>query len=242
MSATDPIHQEIKYNDGDYLRSSYESMTAEEIEKALKSAAFPYQWGVYTTAYARKQLQDAIDLCGEKLIYCDTDSVKTLGDVPIQKLNGPLKARAERMGAYADDMNGRRHYIGVFEPDGHYKQFITQGAKRYAYMDFDDEIHVTVAGVSTAINEKTGKSFAAEELETLDRFRPGMVWKAAGGTMAVYNDQDDFNYTDPETGKRVHIGKNVSIIPTTYEMTHSRDYRLLLEQIQLYSEFRKDRE
>lgn len=252
MSATDPIHQEIKYNDGDYLRSSYESMTAEEIEKALKSAAFPYQWGVYTTAYARKQLQDAIDLCGDQLIYCDTDSVKTLGDVPIQKLNGPLQARAERMGAYADDMNGKRHYIGVFEPDGHYKQFITQGAKRYAYIKDNGRMGVTVAGVSTAIDEETkwtdmdgekyNPTFAAEELKTLDRFRPGMVWKAAGGTMAVYNDQDDFYYTDPETGKRVHIGKNVSIIPTTYEMTHSRDYRLLLEQIQLYKEFRKDRE
>ena len=47
MSATDPIHQEIKYNGGDYTRSDYETMTAEEIEKALKSAAFPYQWGVY---------------------------------------------------------------------------------------------------------------------------------------------------------------------------------------------------
>ena len=47
MSATDPIHQEIKYNGGDYTRSGYETMNAEEIEKALKSAAFPYQWGVY---------------------------------------------------------------------------------------------------------------------------------------------------------------------------------------------------
>ena len=47
MSATDPIHQEILYKGGDYSRSSYESMGAEAIEKALKSAAFPYQWGVY---------------------------------------------------------------------------------------------------------------------------------------------------------------------------------------------------
>ena len=47
MSATDPIHQEIKYNGGDYTRSGYETMSAEEVEKALKSAAFPYQWGVY---------------------------------------------------------------------------------------------------------------------------------------------------------------------------------------------------
>ena len=111
---------------------------------------------------------------------------------------------------------------------------------------------VTVAGVSTAIDEKTewidkdGKkynpSFAVEELKSLDRFKPGMIWKAAGGTTAVYNDNDDFYYTDQETGRKVHITKNVAIIPTTYEMTYAKDYKLLLDSIQLYTEFRKARE
>lgn len=242
MSATDPIHQEIKYNGGDYIRMGYELMDCEEIEKALKSAAFPYQWGVYTTAYARKQLQDAIKLCGDKLVYCDTDSVKTLGAVNIDSLNDGLRKKAESVGAYADDMHGIRHYIGVFEDDGHYKQFITQGAKRYAYIKDDGKMGVTVAGVSTQINEETGIPFAVEELKTLKRFRVGMEWIKAGGTMAVYNDNDNYDYTDPETGKTVHIGKNVSIIPSTYKMTHSRDYALLLREIQLYSEYRRERE
>ena len=242
MSATDPIHQEIKYNGGDYTRSGYDSMSAAEIEKALKGAAFPYQWGVYTTAYARKQLQDAIKLCGDRIIYCDTDSVKTLGDVPIHKLNDALRAMANNVHAYADDMKGNRHYIGVFELDGHYKQFITQGAKRYAYIDDNGKMGVTVAGVSRDINEETGISFAVEELKSLERFKPDMKWIKAGGTQAVYNDNDNFDYADPETGKAVHVSKNVAIIPTTYVMTHSRDYALLLKEIQLYTEFRKERE
>ena len=242
MSATDPIHQDIKYNAGDYIRSGYDTMTAEEIEKSLKGAAFPYQWGVYTTAYARKQLQDAIKLCGDKIIYCDTDSVKTLGDVPIHILNDALRIRAENVGAFADDINGKRHYIGMFESDGHYRQFITQGAKRYAYIKDSGKMGVTVAGVSTEINEETGVSFAVEELKTLKRFTPGMKWERAGGTQAVYNDNDDFDYTDPVSGKQLHISKNVAIIPSTYIMTHSRDYALLLKEIQLYTEFRKERE
>ena len=252
MSATDPIHQEIKYNDGEYSRSGYDTMTNDEIEKALKGAAFPYQWGVYTTAYARAQLQDAIKLCGDKIIYCDTDSVKTLGNVPIEKLNAALKKRAETVGAWADDMNGKRHYIGVFEPDGHYRQFITQGAKRYAFIKDNGRMGVTVAGVTKKIDEETewidekgdkyNPSFAVEELKQLKRFKPGMKWVKAGGTQAVYNDDDDFDYTDPETGRAVHISKNVSIIPSTYVMTHSRDYALLLNEIQLYSEFRRERE
>lgn len=47
MSATDPIHQTITYEGGDFSRSGYDSMTVDEIQKALKGAAFPYQWGVY---------------------------------------------------------------------------------------------------------------------------------------------------------------------------------------------------
>ena len=143
--------------------------------------------------------------------------------------------------AYADDMNGKRHYIGLFEPDGHYDQFITQGAKRYAYK-IGDKLGVTVAGVSTKINEKTGIPFAVEELKTLERFKVGMTWRKAGGTMAVYNDKDDFDYTDPATGKTIHITKNVAIVPSTYVMTYAKDYRLLLNEIQLYGDYQKERE
>lgn len=149
-------------------------------------------------------------------------------------------------------MHGKRHYIGVFEPDGHYKQFITQGAKRYAYIKDNGRMGVTVAGVATEIDEETewtdqdgekyNPSFAVEELKSLERFKPGVKWEKAGGTQAVYNDADDLYYQDPETGKEVHITKNVAIIPTTYVMTHSRDYALLLRDIQLYKDFRRERE
>ena len=241
MSATDPVHQDIEYTDGDYKVSSYEDFTQDELLKLLKNASFPYQWGVYTTALARKQLQDAIKLCGDRIVYCDTDSVKVIGDIDISKLNDKLMQKAIQNKAYADDMNGKRHYIGLFEPDGHYDQFITQGAKRYAYK-IGDKLGVTVAGVSTKINEKTGIPFAVEELKTLERFKVGMTWKKAGGTMAVYNDKDDFDYTDPATGKTIHITKNVAIVPSTYVMTYAKDYRLLLNEIQLYGDYQRERE
>lgn len=241
MSATDPIHQEILYNNGNYTRSSYDSMTDDEKRKALKNAPFPYQWGVYTTALSRYQLQKAIDLCGDKIIYCDTDSVKTKGQVPIERLNKYYKDKAIQSKAYADDNKGCRHYIGMFEPDGHYDRFITQGAKRYAYIT-NGHMGVTVSGVTKQKNIKTGETFAVEELGSLENFVPGMTWYKAGGTMAVYNDADDFDYTDPDTGKTVHISKNVSIIPTTYKMSYAKDYELLLGEIKLYGEYKSERE
>ena len=241
MSATDPIHQEIKYAGGEYLRSSYNTMTEEEIAKALRSAPFPYQWGCYTTCLSRKQLQSAIDLCGDKILYCDTDSVKTIGPAPITNLNDKLLKKAMAAKAYADDRDGNRHYIGLFEQDAHYDRFITQGAKRYAY-EQDGKLHVTVSGVTKQRNDETGEYFAVEELKKLERFKVGMTWIKAGGTMAVYNDNDDFDYTDPETGKVVHCTKNVAIIPTTYKMTYARDYELLLNEIKLYGQYKSERE
>lgn len=241
MSATDPVHQDIYYQDGNYKVSGYDDFSPDELLKLLKNASFPYQWGVYTTAYARQQLQDAIKLCGDKIIYCDTDSVKTKGDINISVLNEKLMKKAVQSKAYADDMKGERHYIGIFEFDGHYDEFITQGAKRYAYR-IGNKLGITVAGVSKKINEETGISFAVEELKTLDRFRIGMTWKKAGGTISVYNDNDDFDYTDPETGKMLHIGKNVAIVPSTYIMSYSKDYSLLLNEIQLYGDYQRERE
>ena len=241
MSATDPVHQDIYYQDGNYKVSSYEDFTQDELLKLLKNAAFPYQWGVYTTALARKQLQDAIKLCGDRIVYCDTDSVKVVGDINIDILNEKLMKKAIQSKAYADDMNGKRHYIGIFESDGHYDEFITQGAKRYAY-SVNGKIGITVAGVSKKINEDTGISFAVEELKNLDRFRVGMIWRKAGGTISVYNDNDDIDYVDPKTGNKIHIGKNVAIVPSTYEMTYSKDYKLLLNEIQLYGDYQKERE
>ena len=99
---------------------------------------------------------------------------------------------------------------------------------------------ITVAGVSKKINEDSGFPFASEELQTLERFKIGMIWNKAGGTTAVYNDDDDFDYTDPITGNSIHIGKNVAIVPSTYEMGYSKDYALLLDEIQLYGDYRRN--
>lgn len=241
MSATDPIRQEILYNGGEYLRSSYDSMTENEIASALKRAPFPYQWGLYTTSLARFQLQRAIDACGDRIIYCDTDSIKIKGEIDIDSINAEYEKRSLKMGAYADDRKGTRHIIGLFELDGHYDKFITQGAKRYAYIK-DGHMGVTVSGVTKKRNEESGEFFAVEELKKLENFKPGMIWTKAGGTMAVYNDKDDFDLTDPETGRTVHISKNVSIIPSTYKMTYARDYELLLGEIKLYGEYKSERE
>ena len=196
MYCQDPIHAEILYNAGDYTRRNLYDYP-DEADKALAHANFPYQWGVYVTAYARKALQDAIDLAGDRMVYCDTDSVKVLGDIDLSALNAKRQRLADRMGAVAQDRKGIPHYMGVFECEGTYDKFITQGAKRYAYIK-DGKMGVTVSGVSKSINEKTGIPIAVEELGSLENFKENMIWKRSAGAMSVYNDEDQFVYDVPD--------------------------------------------
>lgn len=245
MSAQDPVHQDIRYVEGEYIVSDYDS---DETTENLKRASFPYQWGVYTTAYARKALQEGINLAGDKIVYCDTDSVKTDGHIDFDNLNVSRETLALQHNAQATDPTGVVHCMGVYEVDGQYKEFISQGAKRYAYITEKkgvEKMGITVSGVTHKKNEKTGETFAVEELKIaggLKAFKPGMIWMDAGGTTAQYNDYDNFDYTDPETGNIVHISKNVAIVSSTYEMTYSKDYAKLLEEIVLYKEWVKAHE
>ena len=240
MSAQDPIHADVKYDDGVWTVSGYDR-PKEEIEKTLLKAKFPYQWGVYTTAYARQALQEGIDLAGKQMVYCDTDSIKTEGPVDIERINGYRRKLAKAYGGVEKDRKGIDHYIGIFEYEGTYDRFISCGAKRYAY-EQDGHMTITVAGVTKEVNEETGIPFAVEELGCLENFHEGMKWIRAGGIAAVYNDHDDFMYTDPESGRQLHIGKNVALVPSTYEMTFESDYRKLLFELDLYGEYLDKRE
>lgn len=235
MSCQDPIHSEVLYDDGAYTEVNLYDYP-DKAAKALLQAPFPYQWGVYVTAYARAALQEAIDLAGPSMVYCDTDSVKVLGSLDLSGINAKRTKSAIQQKAFAKDRKGISHYMGVFEYEGTYDKFITQGAKRYAY-EMGGKIGITVAGVSKAINPKTGIPIAVEELRSLDRFKVNMVWRKAAGTMAVYNDSDNFTYVDPVSGKSVQITPNLAILPTTYKMTYSRDYNTLLQDITLYGEY-----
>lgn len=250
MSCQDPIHSDCLYDNGDYnIRNLYNY--PEEAKKALAKAPFPYQWGVYCTAYARKKLQEGIDLAGwDRMVYCDTDSIKVIGELDLSSINDKRIAVAKRTGAFATDRKGNTHYMGVFEEDAHYTNgFISTGAKRYAYIKggckYADscptypkcKMGITVSGVSKKVNEKTGIPFAVEELGSLENFREGFEWKESAGTMAVYNDEDQFVYEAPDGSGSVVISPNVAILPTTYKMGFSKDYSELLTDMILYGEY-----
>lgn len=217
MSVQNPCKANYAFQDG-MLRLKDESLE-DLIEKYQATGWLPYQWGVWVTAYARQKLHEGLHIIdNDDFVYSDTDSIKCLGyySEAFAKLN--QKYQHDSLSAL--DPKGKRHYIGVFEYEGYYKAFKTMGAKKYAYVDPDDQLHITVSGV----NKKLG----AQELGKIERFKEGFVFRNAGGLAALYNDDPEIkqiriqNHTLP-------ISSNVALFPSTYTLGLAPDYSKLIQ-------------
>lgn len=209
---------------------------ADILEKYNRRAFLCYQWGVWTTAWARYELEEGLKLAhadGAAFVYADTDSVKYIGDIDWRTYNDQKKRLSTKNGAYADDVHGTRHYMGVYEYEGTYKQFRTLGAKKYAYVTEDDQLHITIAGV--------GKSKGAAELAEkggIDAFREGFMFDAkhgAAGIEATYNDHPAITEYETPDGIRIPITSNIYMSLSTYIVGLSGDFARLLNGIQLFA-------
>lgn len=225
MSVQNPAKGSILFDD--CLYRDDESKTEEQLlERARKRAFTLYQYGCWTTAHARESLQAGIDICGDDLIYCDTDSCKHLNKHDFTKYNEERKAAAIEAGLYATDRHGVIHYGGIFEEESSYTAFITQGAKKYAYED-EKGIHVTVSGV--------GKKKGAEALKQaggLDAFRDGFIFHNCGKTRSIFNDTNYGQYT--VDGHVINITRNIVIEEQDYTLNRTQEYKDLIEESKYY--------
>lgn len=239
MSAQNPIKRSTVYGSGDWS----EDMTDWHVllEKSNRKGFFPYQWGVWTSALARAELQRAIDLVGDGFVYCDTDSVKYVGDVDFGPLNKELQDRSTDSGAWADDPKGRRHYMGVWEFDGEYTEFATRGAKKYAARYPDGHLEATIAGVSKRTDG--GRVSGGMELEKhggLKAFlHPSFTFTEAGGVELKYYDGKPEHIRIGK--KRLTVGRSVTISPSTYTLTDTDVYSSLLFTVRELSYFLRDK-
>lgn len=251
MTAQNPVKENIIYADAEKVREYYAqhpdlvppapgpnyipdmSKSPEEMLQQYNKRAFlVYQWGVWVTAHARRELQEIIDLAGDNFVYTDTDSVKYIGDLDLTEYNNRIMARSVSNGAYADDAKGNRHYMGVYEVEHDYDKFVTMGAKKYAY-EIDGKTYVTCAGV----NKKAG----GDELAAaggVSAFRTGMVFKKAGGTESVYNDNVDL-WIERE-GHKLHVTDNVVIRPSEYTLGVTDEYKMLLHRSELMRQLQRE--
>lgn len=249
-SAQDPGKINILYRKGNYVAGYYDKRTQQEVvlknddeeefSKAVEelhriiyessNTVLPYQFGVYTTALARYELQKMIDICGKQYIYGDTDSVYFVqdGTVNFDDYNKRKIELSKQSGAFAVDSKGITHYMGVAECErDDIVQFKTLGAKKYAYITRSGKVNVTTSGVNKRKSpDELQKSVEAGE-SILDVYAPGFIFDEAGGNEIEYI---DYSRGEIEIdGRMLYVPTCAVIRPSTYKLGLDGDYSSLLD-------------
>ena len=228
-SAQDPAKDNILYIESAEDDNIYQNEGLSVIDILSESRpTMPYQWGVWTTARARERLQLLIDLVHEsntaEFVYTDTDSVKYIGEYDLSEINAELREIASNNGAYADDIKGKRHYMGEYEFEGTYKRFETMGAKSYVYESQDGDLHITIAGVP--------KGKGAKELEKMGGFKAYQIGTVFhdGVTETKYNDKREYKKLEID-GHMIELTSNLVIKDSFHQIGFAQDYNILLSTL-----------
>lgn len=223
MCVQSPVKKSLIYNNG--IWELDQTPEEELLKKSYERAFLSYAYGVYTSAWARYELQEMLDICGHDAVYVDTDSAKFVNEHDFTAYNETRKQRSIENGAFATDPAGVTHYMGVAEYEGKYDGgFLCWGAKRYAVMK-NGVIETTIAGVSKKLGGKELTKHGG-----LEALKDGFTFVDAGGTDALYNDEN-LGIIDYR-GRKIEITRNVVIRPSTYTLGLTDEYISILEHAQ----------
>ena len=213
---------EEDYTTGEWTKNT--SKTDEEwIEKFYKSwkSFLPYQWGVWVTAYAQRNLFK-LGRCCEIWIYSDTDSVKGYkwNEQKLREYNENIRKKSEERGLGRVDYKGKTYILGIADDDGEFIEFKTMGSKRYAYRDIDGELHLTVAGVP----KKEGLQCLHGSLR---EFKRGKIFRNEG--FAKWKMRPEYINNDGIKvlhlmGSDIEYSSGIILHETEYELDHTIPY------------------
>ena len=207
-------------------------------KKKLSKTFGAFQFGVWVTAYARRNLWKGILALDYNVAYCDTDSIKYIDcDTDFfERYNKEIERRenmrADMLGIPRDkfcprDKNGMPHRLGIFDDDGQYKKFKTLGAKKYCYVDNDDKLHMTVSGV---------RKSAVSQLHDIEDFKDGTVFDVEHAQKLIMTYVDDMPPIVWNKGQYDEFYSNykhgICAQPTTYSLGITDDYESILTMVQ----------
>lgn len=186
MTVTRVIRDDIIYSDDWEVEPAN---TEEQIKKYndSRNRFLYYPWGVWITAYARRNLWYGIISMKEDYIYSDTDAIKFKNYEKhkpfIKKYNKHILNKIKRMcNHYNIDYDrlepktkeGKVKPAGVFELDGQYSRFKTLGAKRYLVEFEGGEMEMTVAGLSKRNGLRYLQDISKDNTEVFNAFNDEM--------------------------------------------------------------------
>ncbi len=160
MCVTDPCRDENIYDDSGWAIKRAD--VVELIDKYNKNnnRVLFYPWGVWVTAYARRNLFSGIFEFRDDYVYSDTDSIKCLNIEKhmdyIKEYNKEVTEKINKCLSHygipleysrPKTIKGVEKPLGVWDYEGTYTRFKTLGAKRYI-VEQGDDMAITIAGVS----------------------------------------------------------------------------------------------
>lgn len=245
MMVTDIARDVIEYhaeNDDDCF-SRTEPELGEVIEKYnndRKRFLF-YPWGVWVTAYARRNLWTGIKEFKNDYIYSDTDSIKALNMGKhmdyINKYNEICAKKWKRaLDYYGLDktlykpktIKGIEKPLGVWDYEETFKHFKTLGAKRYMIED-EDGVNITVSGLNKRVAAPYINELAIEQNKTpFDIFDDDLYIPVGktGKNTHTYIDEERTAYITDYQGQTELINSKSSVHMTgaDYSLSITEDY------------------
>lgn len=236
MSCMDVITKDIQYVNNEWVEN--ESNKNEQIENYNNdnSRFLFYAWGVFITAYARRNLFLGIKNVGEDYIYSDTDSIKISNFENhldfIERYNKWILTKLEKAcnfhgidksKIYPTSKKGVVKPLGVWDDDGYYKEFKTMGAKRYMVRTQDNQIKITIAG----LNKKQVSNYLTQQENPFTIFDDGMyITKEYSGKNAAFYIDNNFKgeYVD-------YLGNNFTYEEETGIYIETSDYCMGLSEV-----------
>lgn len=253
MSVTDICRNEITYTNGEWEESPSDKIESIEKYNNSKKRFLFYPWGVWITAYARRNLFTGIYELGDDYIYADTDSIKgkNMNDHMkyIEEYNNNMIAKLQKAMKHhklsfdlisPKTIEGKIKYLGVWDYDGHYKRFKTLGAKRYMYEYDDGSMNLTVSG----INKKTAIPYLNNKLhdntKIFNEFKDGLFIPkdATGKNIHTYIDDEIHGILIDYLGNKheYHESSSVHMEGAEYSLSLSDSYINYLNGIREFTE------
>ena len=190
MCVTDPCKDEIIYEDDTwgFVKSDTESLI-EQYNKSRTRFLY-YPWGVWITAYARRNLFTGILEFKDDYVYSDTDSIKVINVEKhreyIERYNRRVTEKVKNcLDFYGlpfemscpKTIKGVSKPIGVWDYEGMYTRFKTLGAKRYL-VESDGDVEITIAGVGKKAGTEYLKYTYNNNDSIFDAFSEDLVFPA----------------------------------------------------------------
>ena len=198
-----------------------------------------YPWGVWVTAYARRNLFTGIKEFDADYIYSDTDSIKgknkdkhmryinKYNEIIINKIEKCLSFYGIDVTSYKPkNKKGISKPLGVWDYEGMYDRFKTLGAKRYI-VEKDNKITITVSGV----NKKVASNYLQDTYGmdgAFEMFEDDLIIPAdkTGKMIHTYIDNECEGYVKDYLGNYYHYKEQsgVHLENTSYSLSLSSVY------------------